>query len=394
VGALDGIRVLEAGLLVQGPQCAALLGEWGADVVKVELPHYGDQSRWLPAASDTRDSAYFLACNRGKRSVTVDLRVDAGRDVFLRLCEWADVVITNFKPGTMDAWGVGYDAVAARNPRVVYATSSTFGDAGDGAHREGADLSAQAAGGIISTTGVRGGDPTPIGATIADHIASLNLAAGITAALLARERSGRGQHVATSLVGGQIWAQASEITSYLLTGRVGGPANRSNPIIPGVYGIFPTADGWLAIVGVGGRARAAFFATIGRPELVERFPANLYWDDDKAALFPILDEVFRTKTTAAWEEILTAAGVRHAPVRDHAAVVADPSMWANGYFTEVPEPAPPALTRVVSSPVRFSATPSQPATHAPELGQHTEEVLLEHGYSWEDIAALRDAGAI
>src|SRR3954453_16170793 len=210
MGALDGLKVVEAGLLVQGPQAAATLGEWGADVIKVELPGRGDQSRWLPVQPGDPRSAYFIGCNRGKRSMTLDLRMPDGRDVFLRLAEWADVVITNFAPGPMDAWGLGYADVAARNPRLVYAAGSTFGTLGSDAAREGADLSGQAAGGLISTTGRDGQEMTPVGATIADHTSAQNLVGGIVAALYAREKTGRGQSVTTSLVGGQIWAQASE----------------------------------------------------------------------------------------------------------------------------------------------------------------------------------------
>jgi crotonobetainyl-CoA:carnitine CoA-transferase CaiB-like acyl-CoA transferase len=391
VGALDGIAVVEAGLLVQGPQAAALLHEWGAAVVKVELPGIGDQSRWLPYAPGASTSAYFVACNRGKRSVTVDLHVPAGRELFLRLVERADVVITNFKPGTMDSWGLGYDEVAARNPRIVYASGSTFGDVGENAHREGADLSGQAAGGLISAIGEDGGAPSPVGVTIADHIASLDLAAGVLAALLARERTGRGQRVDTSLLAGQLWAQASEYTKYLLSGEVAGRANRSHPLVPGLYGIFPTADGWIAVVGVAGPARTTFFETLGRPELSEQFPQPLYWEDDKARLFPILDKVFVTRTTAVWSEILAAAGLRFAPVRDHAQVVADPDVWANGYLTEVVDENDPGHpVRVVAGPVRFSDTPAASPALAPELGQHTEEVLLELGYSWDDITRFRD----
>ena len=191
-GALEGVKVVEAGLLVQGPQASATLGEWGADVIKVELPGFGDQARWLPVQRGDNRSAYFTACNRGKRSITVDLRRPEGREVFLRLAEWADVIITNFKPGTMDGWGLGYDDVPPRNAQVVYAAGSTFGPAGPDAGREGADLSAQAVGGLISTTGRAGGEPTPIGVTIADHIAALNLVGGILAALVARGAPGAG----------------------------------------------------------------------------------------------------------------------------------------------------------------------------------------------------------
>ena len=392
MGALDGLRVIDAGLLVQGPQAAATLGEWGADVVKVELPGLGDQARWLFLAADDLRSAYFTACNRGKRSVTVDLRTPDGREVFLRLVATADVVITNFAPGTMERWGLGYAEVAARNPRIVYATGSTFGTEGPDASREGADLSGQAAGGLISTTGRDGGEPTPVGATIADHVASQNLVAGILAALLERERSGEGQLVSTSIVGGQIWAQASEYTAQLLRGRPAGRANRGNPLIPGLYGIFPTADGWIAVVGIIGPDRTRFFEVVGRPDLADRFPQPFYWEADKAELFPVLDDAFATATTAEWCDRLRAAGLRHAPVRDHAQVVADPGVWANGYFAEVEGPA--GVEQVVGAPVAFGRTPGRSPAFAPELGQHTEEVLLELGYTWDDITPLRQAGVI
>jgi crotonobetainyl-CoA:carnitine CoA-transferase CaiB-like acyl-CoA transferase len=392
MGALDGIRVAEAGLLVQGPQAAALLHDWGADVVKVEFPNFGDQARWLPVAPGDRRSAYFTGCNRGKRSTTIDLHRPRGQEVFRRLAEQVDVVVTNFKPGTMESWGLGYDDLAARNPRLVYAAGSTFGPDGPDATREGADLSAQAAGGLISTTGVDGADPTPVAITIADHIASQNLVAGILAALFVRERTGRGQRIDTSLIGGQIWAQASEYTAYLLTGAVAGRANRGHPLVPGLYGIFRTADGWIAVVGAAGAARNAFFETIGRPDLIERFPQLLYWHEEKTELFPLLDETFSTKPTAHWEAVLRSAGLRFAPVRDHAAVVADASTWANGYFVNVLDGDDERA--VVGSPVRFSETPSRASATVAELGQHTEEVLLELGYTWDDIAELGAAGAI
>lgn len=389
------MRVVEAGLLVQGPQAAALLADWGAEVVKVELPGFGDQSRWLPIGPDDRRSAYFTGCNRGKRSVTVDLRAAAGAEVFLRMVEWADVVITNFKPGTMESWGLGYADASARNPRIVYASGSSFGSLGPEAAREGADLSAQAAGGLISTTGRDGEPVTPVGVTIADHIASQNLVAGVLAALLARERTGRGQHVDVSLLGGQIWAQASEYTACLLSGQPAGRSNRSHPLVPGLYGIFPTSDGWLAIVGVVGPARELFFRTIGRPDLIERFPQLMYFAAEKAELWPILDSVFAGRTTEEWCSVLGAAGLRFAPVRDHASVVADASVWENGYLARVDDPSSPgSQISVVGTPVRFSDTPAVPGALAPELGQHTEEVLLEVGYSWEEIAELLAVGAI
>ena len=395
MGALDGIRVVEAGLLVQGPQAAALLGDLGAEVVKVELPGFGDASRWLPVGPDQPISAYFVACNRGKRSVTADLRTEGGRRVFRRLAARADVVITNYKPGTMDDWGLGYEVLAELNPGLVWAAGSTFGPLGADAGREGADLSGQAAGGLISTIGIDGGDPSPVGATIADHMAAQNLVAGILAALVARGRTGRGQRVEVSLLGSQIWAQASEYTFYLLTGRPAGRANRANPMIAGLYGIFPTADGWLAVVGVPGPNRDAFFHEVGLPELLDdpRFARPLLTPEHKAALFEALTPVFRQRTTQEWCRRLVASGQRVAPVRDHAEVIADAQAWDNGYLV-VCDDGVGGTSRVVGSPIRFSDTPSQVDPAVPELGQHTEEVLLELGFGWDEIGALRDTGAI
>jgi crotonobetainyl-CoA:carnitine CoA-transferase CaiB-like acyl-CoA transferase len=177
-----------------------------------------------------------------------------------------------------------------------------------------------------------------------------------------------------------------------LTGRVAGRANRGNAMIPGLYGIFPTADGWIAVVGVVGSARTTFYRVIGRPELSDQFPQPLYWDREKAELFAILDQVFPTRSTAAWCEVLGAAGLRYAPVRDHAQVAADPTVWENGYLAKVDTPSGEAT--VVATPVRFSDTPARADPTAPELGQHTEEVLLELGYSWADLDQFRAAGAI
>lgn len=395
MGTLDGVRVIEAGLLVQGPQASLTMLEWGAEVIKIELPNFGDQSRWLPISREDRRSAWFHAYNRGKRSATIDLRVPRGRDAFLRLVELSDVVISNFKPGTMEEWGVGYAEGAQRNPRIVYAMGSSFGPVGPDAKREGADLAGQAGGGIISTTGGAGSGPSPIGATIADHISGQNLLAGILAALYARERTGRGQLIETSLLGGQVWAQAGELTKYLMSGEMTGPSNRSHSMVPGIYGMFATSDGWIAIVGVAGALRDRFYETIGRPELIERFSSMLYFEDDKAALWPILDEVFATKTTAEWCELLGAAGLRFAPVRDHAEVAHDPGVRVNGYIESVESPETSGENiDVVRTPVRFSGGNPAGPVRPPELGEHTEEVLLEAGYSWDDIAALSNDGVI
>jgi crotonobetainyl-CoA:carnitine CoA-transferase CaiB-like acyl-CoA transferase len=392
MGALEGVKVLEIGMHIQGPQAALLLADWGAEVVKVELPELGDQSRWLPAGPGHQRSAFFEACNRGKRSVTIDVRVPEGRDLFLRLADGVDVVISNFSPGTMERWGLGYEDLAARNPSVVVAAGSSFGTQGPDAARPGADIAAQAMGGLISTTGGADHPPGPVGVAIADHLGAQNLATGIIAALFHRERSGQGQLVETSLLGGQVWAQASELTSAIITGRPAGQANRSNPMVPGVLGVFTTADGHLAIAGVAGPDRQRFYDAIGAPELGDEFPQQLYWEEDKQLLFPRIDAALVRRTTAEWCDLLSAGGFRFAPVQDHLQVLADPNAWDNGYLVTAPGPEGPVA--VVAPPVRFSATPAAPRAGAPELGQHTEEVLLEIGLGWDDIAALRNARAI
>ncbi len=367
----------------------------GADVIKVELPRLGDQGRWLPASMEDPRPPWFIGCNRGKRSITLDLRVAAGAEAFLKLIETSDVVISNFKPGTLEEWGVGYEDAAARNPRIVYGMGSTLGPKGPFAQREGADLAGQAAGGLISTTGVDGGEPTPVGATIADHIGAQNMTAGVLAALFSRERSGVGQKVEVSLFGSQIYAQASEYTAYFLTGEVPGPANYGHPVIGAAYGIIKTSDGYVALVGVPPAQRDAFYDAIEMPELAadERFHSPFFGTQTRNELFEILKPIFEKRTTAEWGERLAAAGCRFAPVNDYAQASEDPHAWENGYLQMVDHPEYGEI-RMVGNPITMSGTPVEPGQIAPELGMNTEELLLEIGYDWEQIGELRDGGAI
>ena len=393
-GPLDGIRVLEAGLLIQGPQAAALLADMGADVIKIELPGLGDQGRYIHVGPDDPRSAVYTACNRGKRSVALDLRHPRGGEIFKTLARDADIFVSNFKPGTLETWGIGYDDLAEINPGIICAQGSTFGPVGPDAEREGADLAGQAAGGLISTIGRDEDPPSPVGVFIADHIASLNLAAGILAALHARTATGRGQRVEASLLGGQIWAQATEFTHLMLTNEPAKRANDGHSLIKGVYGIFETADGWIAIPGVPPHVRDAFFIALGRPDLT--LDDRLQGVAVHGAFDWLMDQLvaaFKTHPTEHWCRVLREAGVRYAPVRDHREVLEDSGAWDNGYFAETGN-AEGGPMQVVGAPIRMSGTPLTPGAAAPELGAHTEEVLREIGIVDAELAVLREQKTI
>jgi crotonobetainyl-CoA:carnitine CoA-transferase CaiB-like acyl-CoA transferase len=392
-GSLEGLRVLDLGQLIQGPQAALLLADLGADVIKVELPGRGDLGRATIISREDRRSPFFIACNRGKRGITLDLRKESGKRVFLRLVDSADVLISNFVPGTLEGWGLGYEALAERNPRLVFATGSTYGPVGPDSALRGADLAGQAAGGLIRRTGPT--DLRPVGAGIADHLGSQNMANGILAALLARGRTGRGQRVDVSLLGAVIFAQASEYTYTLLTGREPGETDRSHPLLYNLYGVVPTSDGHVALVGVLTEQLASFFETVGRPDLARdpRFSSGFYPPAVKGALLDELAGAFRTRTTAEWIGRLRAIEVRCAPVRDYLEVVRDEGVFANAYLQRF-EDRDRGEQTTVGCPIRLSDTPARPGRLAPAMGQHTEEVLLELGLASDEIATLRAERAI
>ena len=394
-GALEGIKVLDVGQLVQGPQAAATLCDMGAEVTKIELPGVGDLSRWIFISEDDPRSAYFHACNRGKKSMTLDLRVPKGAEIFKALAAEADVVLSNFKAGTMEAWGLGFEDLAALNPGLIWAAGSAFGHLGVDADREGADLAGQCAGGLISTVGHDGAPASPVGVTIADHIASQNMLAGILAALVSRGRTGTGQRIDVSLLGGQVWAQASEYSHFLLSGEVPGRSNGGHPLLRGMYGIFATADGWVGIIGVPPEARDAFFIAMDKPELAldPRFQGLLASREDMQFLFAELTPAFQQKTTAQWCAVLREMGVRYAPVRNYAEATDDPGLWENGYLQNVPASDGEEVA-VVGAAIGMSATPLQPQAEAPALGAHTQRVLSDLGYSDAQIEALRENAII
>ena len=394
-GPLVGVRVIDAGLLVQGPQAAAMLADMGADVIKVELPQFGDQSRNIRVAADDGRSAYFAACNRGKRSVTLDLRKPEGSGIFKQLVRKAAVVISNFKPGTMDDWGLGYEDLSHENPQLIYACGNTFGPLGPDSSREGADLAGQCAGGLVSTSGRDGDPPSPVGVTIADHIASLNMVCGILAALAHARSTGEGQKVEVSLIGGQLWAQAAEFTHLFMTGEIPGRANYGHPLIHAPYRIFATADSWIGLIGIPAESLDAFLIAMDRTDLLvdERLVKQRVRSSSLDWFLAELEATFKTKTTEEWCELLRAAGVRYAPVRDYRAVIEDVGLWENEYFVHAKPEADDSLARV-ATPIRMSATKIAHPMHVPALGEHTDEILMELGLTSDSIDRLHNSGVV
>ena len=392
MGPLDGITVLDFTIFQQGPQATLALCDMGADVIKVEPPKFGDLGRYVARHEHT--SAYHLAHNRGKRSITVDLKSEAGREIIRRLIPNADVLAHNFRPGIMEKLGFGYDAARALNERIIYAHASGWGPKGAKAEHPAFDIAAQARAGIMSMTGEIDGSPLPAGAAIADYSGAMNFALSIVAALYAREKTGVAQKVETSLFGATIAMQAWELQYYLLSGRQqrGG---RGHAYLPTIWRVFETKDGWAVIGGVGDDRWHDFCEAVGMPELEhdERFADGFHRAANLQALYALLDDKFLARTTGEWIPVLEAHDMICAPVANYDDVSRDPQALANEYVLAVEHPTL-GETKVVGHSWSFSETPAQVAAWAPEVGQHSEEILLELGYTWEQITALRDAGAI
>ena len=395
-GPLEGVRILDLTWVLAGPFASMVLCDLGADVVKVERPPIGDVAR-MTAPLVNGESCYFLSVNRGKRSIAVDLKNEAGRDLFLRLVERVDVVMENFTPGTMEALGLSYDVLSQRNPRLIYAATSGFGQTGPDRLRPALDIIAQGMGGIMSITGEPGGPPVRPGTSLGDIAAGLFTAIGVLAGLHERERSGRGQMIDVAMLDCQISILENAFARYYATGQVPEPIGTRHPVAT-PFQAFPTRDGHIVLAlswGVENQWEL-FCATIGRADLIDdpRFDTGPLRTEHHAELEPILIEAMKKKTTAEWVREFDAIGLPCGPLNNIAQAAVLPQVKARDMLVEVEHPRIGRFP-LPNTPVKLSRTPGGVRGPSPGLGQHTDDVLRELlGLSDAELGRLREAGAI
>jgi formyl-CoA transferase/CoA:oxalate CoA-transferase len=371
-----------------------VFADLGADVIKLENPRTGDDTReWAPPYQGDQ-SAYFLSVNRNKRGIAVDLKTARGRDIALRIADRADVVVENFRPGTAGRLGLGYNDLSARNPQLIYASISGFGQTGPYASEPGYDAIAQALGGLMSVTGEADGAPVRVGNSAADLGASMWAAIGILAALHARHTTGRGEWIDISLLDGQIASLTYLAGGYFASGEVPRRYGSAHPtIVP--YQALRTADGHL-MVAVGNDTLWQRFATlVGLPELVDdpRFATNPQRVANRTVLIPLIETALAARSSAAWADDLSSAGIPAGAINGIDAALAHPQVQARDMVLAAEHPTAGTL-RMTGSPIKLSRYTATVRRPPPELGEHTNEVLRELGYAAEDIAMLRDEGVV
>ncbi len=389
-GPLDGIRVLDLTRVLAGPYCTMFLGDLGAEVVKVEQPGVGDDTRGWGPPFVGGESAYFLCVNRNKKSITVDFKSQDGIALLRRLAERADVLIENFRPGTMERLGLGEKDLRANNPRLIYASLSGFGADGPMSDAPGYDLIVQAWGGLMSITGMPDGDPTKVGVAIIDLVAGLILGKAIVSALFAREQLGIGQKIDTSLLEAEVACLINVGSNYLIEGKIPGRwGNAHSSIVP--YQSFKTANGYVVIGVASEGIWRRFSQAIGRSELADdpRFAKNSNRVQNREVLITALSEIFLGRETDAWMKLLNEAEVPCAPVQTIDQVFKAPQVLHREMLVKVEHPTAGTVP-MAGIPVKFSATPASIRLPPPTLGQHTEEVLTSWlGIEREEIEELK-----
>jgi len=376
-GPLSGILVVDLSRVLAGPYCTMVLADLGARVIKVESPGRGDDAREIGPFVEGR-SAYFLSLNRGKESIALDLKHAADREIFERLLGRADVLVENYRPGTLARLGYGWDALHAQLPRLILASTSGFGQTGPYAGRPAYDIVVQGMGGIMSLTGRPGDPPTRVGTSLGDIAAGLFTAIGVQAALLDRAKTGRGRHVDVAMLDAQVALLENAIARFLATGEVPGPIGSRHPSIT-PFEAFASRDGHLVVAAGNDRLFAALCRTLGREELAgdPRFASNALRTQHHAALKALLDEAFARRDTGEWIRALEAEGVPCGPIQDVRQVLDDPQVLARNMLIDAPLPQGPSV-RMAGNPVKlsgFADPPTRPA--APDLDADRARILAE-----------------
>ncbi|MCD5413477.1 MAG: CoA transferase [Clostridiales bacterium] len=390
--ALEGVRILDLTRVLAGPYATMILADLGADVVKIEMPEIGDDSRHF-GPHIKGESAYFMSINRNKRSMALNLKKEEGKKLFLKMIKKFDVVVENFRPGTMEKLGLGYDMLKTINPKLVYAATSGYGHTGPYSKRPAYDAVVQAMGGLMSITGELGGKPTRVGSSIGDITAGLFTTIAILTALTNRSTTGKGQKVDIAMLDCKVAILENAIARFTVSNEIPKPiGNKHSAIVP--FETFETKDGEIMIAVGNDVIWSRFCEAINITELVDddRFRTNVLRNENHGILIPLILKKIKNKTTEEWQNVLDNFGVPNGPINTIDKVIKDPQIIDREMIVEVEHPIA-GIVKVPGIPIKFSETPGEINRCAPLLGEHTREVLKEVlGYDENRIKSLFEYG--
>lgn len=393
-GALAGVKVLDLSRVLAGPYCTMILSDLGAEVVKVEAPGGSDDTRaWGPPYRGG-ESAYYMSANRNKKAITVNLKDEQGKEIIKKLIKQSDIVIENFKSGTMERLGLGYEELKAVNPKIIHCSITGFGKNGPYKDLPGYDYIIQAMGGLMSITGSQESGPIKVGVAIADVLTGLYATIGILAAVNERNQSGLGQSIDISLFDSQVSALVNVASNYLVSGQIPQLLGNLHPnIVP--YQTFPTADKQMVIAVGNDRQFSKLTQVIGQPELAgdERFSTNPKRLENKAELIQIISDKLKKRTSGEWLTILNESGIPAGPINNLEELFQDEQIAARNMMQVVEHPTAGQIS-LVGSPLKLSRTPAEVRSHPPLAGEHTEVILKELGYSEAEVNQLKNSQVI